>query len=252
MFIRNTWYPCAWSNEIGRTLFERWVCNIPMVFYRTEAGAPVALNNRCAHRRAPLSKGQLLGDRVQCGYHGLEFDCTGKCVRIPGQDQIPEQAGVRSYPVVDRWRFLWVWPGDPEKADPALIPDLHWNDSPGWVSPGDTLTIDCDWLLDLDNLMDLSHLTYLHGRTIGTPYVSEFPAVTEVVGDRVRVTRWMIDRAARRPARARLRATAARASRRVRSISSRRSPTATRSISGRTVATTVLTTRRSPVRSTRT
>ena len=188
MFIRNTWYPCAWSHEIGRTLFERWICNQPIVFYRTEAGRPVALHNRCAHRRAPLSKGQLIGDRLQCGYHGLEYDCSGKCVKIPGQDAIPEGAAVKSYPVADKWRFVWVWPGDPEKADEALIPDLRWNDSPGWVSPGDSLTIGCNWLVDLDNLMDLSHLTYLHGRTIGTPYVSEFPSVTKTVGERVYVT----------------------------------------------------------------
>jgi vanillate O-demethylase monooxygenase subunit len=196
VFIRNIWYPCAWSHEIGRSLFERWICNEPMVFFRTEAGKPVALYNRCVHRRAPLSKGQLIGDRLQCGYHGLEYDCSGKCVKIPGQDAIPAGAAVKSYPVADKWRFLWVWPGDPDKADASLIPDLHWNDSPGWVAPGDTLTIGCNYLVDLDNLMDLSHLTYLHGRTIGTPYVSEFPSTTQVIGERVNVTRWMIDRPA--------------------------------------------------------
>lgn len=196
MFIRNTWYPCAWASEVGRALFPRWICDVPMVFYRTEAGKPVALHDRCAHRRAPLSKGQLLGDRLQCGYHGLEYDCSGRCVKVPGQDTIPAGAAVRSFPVADKWRFVWVWPGDPALADEALIPDLHWNDAPGWVAPGDTLTIGCNYLIDLDNLMDLSHLTYLHGRTIGTPYVTEFPALTTVSGERVNVTRWMIDRPA--------------------------------------------------------
>jgi phenylpropionate dioxygenase-like ring-hydroxylating dioxygenase large terminal subunit len=196
MFLRNTWYPCAWSNDVGRDLRQRWICGEPVVFYRTEAGRPVALQDRCAHRRAPLSKGRLVGDRVQCGYHGLEFDCTGRCVKIPGQDAIPEDAAVRSYSVVDRWRFLWIWMGDPAQADDTSIPDLYWNDDPEWVAPGDTLTIDANYLLVLDNLMDLSHLTFLHGRTIGTPYVTEFPSTARTAGDRVSVTRWMLDRPA--------------------------------------------------------
>lgn len=196
MYPRNTWYPIAWTHEIGRSLFERPVLDEPVVFYRTEAGAPVALANRCPHRRAPLSRGELRGDLLTCGYHGLEFNPEGRCVRIPGQDTIPPQAAVRRYPVVDRHRFVWIWPGDPAHADPALIPDLHWNDSPGWVAPGDSLEIEANWLLVLDNLMDLSHLTYLHGRTIGTPYVSVTPATTRIANDRVHVDRWTIDKPA--------------------------------------------------------
>lgn len=195
-YPRNTWYPCAWSHEIDRTLTERWICDEPLVFYRTEAGKPVALSNRCAHRRAPLSRGQLLGDRLQCGYHGLEFDPSGACVRIPGQEQIPDNCAVRSYPLVDRHRWSWIWMGDPQAADESLIPDLWWNDHPQWSAPGNSLVIEADWMLVLANLMDLSHLTYLHGRTIGTPYVSETPSATKVVGDRVHVQRWMIDKPA--------------------------------------------------------
>jgi phenylpropionate dioxygenase-like ring-hydroxylating dioxygenase large terminal subunit len=196
MFPRNTWYPCAWSHEIGRGLMQRWICGDPIVFYRTAAGAPVALGDRCPHRRAPLSMGSLVGDRVQCGYHGLEIDATGRCVHIPGQDMIPEPARVHGYPIVDRHRFAWIWPGDPAQADPARIPDLFWNDHPDWAAPGGSLTIDAHWQLVLDNLMDLSHLTYLHGRTIGTPYVSVTPARTRLEGDRVHVDRWTIDRPA--------------------------------------------------------
>lgn len=196
MFVRNCWYPVAWSPDVGRELLERWVCGVPIVLYRTEAGDPVALHNRCVHRRAPLSKGQLIGDVVQCGYHGMEFDCHGRCVKVPGQEVIPEGAAVASYPVVDRWRFLWLWMGEPAAADPTTIPDMHWNDSPGWVSPGDTLTVACEYRLMLDNLLDLSHLTYLHGRTIGNPHVAETPMRVKVDGDRVRVTRWILDKPA--------------------------------------------------------
>lgn len=192
MYPRNAWYPIAWTHEIGRSLFARSVLDEPVVFYRTQAGAPVALTNRCVHRRAPLARGELRGDLLMCGYHGMEYDPSGRCVRVPGQDAIPPQAAVRSYPVVDRHRFVWIWPGDPAAADPALIPNLFWNDDPGWVAPGDSLEIEANWLLVLDNLMDLSHLTYLHGRTIGTPYVSVTPATTRIAGDRVHVDRWTI------------------------------------------------------------
>jgi vanillate O-demethylase monooxygenase subunit len=195
-YPRNLWYPCAWDHEIGRSLLERWICEEPIVFWRTEGGAAVALSNRCAHRAAPLSRGQLVGDRLQCGYHGLEFDATGACVHIPGQDRIPVDCAVRRYPVVEHRRFVWIWMGDPAAADPALVPDLWWNDHPEWSAPGDSLTIDADWRLVLDNLMDLSHLTYLHGRTIGTPYVSETPSTARMTNDRVHVNRWMIDKPA--------------------------------------------------------
>ena len=114
----------------------------------------------------------------------------------PRSGAIPEDAAVRSYSVVDRYRFLWIWMGDAAQADDTSIPDLYWNDDPEWVAPGDTLTIDANYLLVLDNLMDLSHLTFLHGRTIGTPYVTEFPSTARTADDRVSVTRWMIDRPA--------------------------------------------------------
>ena len=98
---------------------------------RTEDGTPVALEDRCPHRRLPLSMGKLVGDDVlQCHYHGLRFDRTGACVRVPGQDMIPKTARVKSYPVVERYKWLWIWMGDPALADPAKIVDYHWLDDP--------------------------------------------------------------------------------------------------------------------------
>ena len=120
MFLRNYWYVAASDSEIGRKPFRRIIMNEPIVFYRTEDGTPVALEDRCPHRRLPLSMGKLVGDDVlQCYYHGLRFDRTGACVRVPGQDMIPASARVKAYPVVDRYKWLWIWMGDPALADPG-------------------------------------------------------------------------------------------------------------------------------------
>ena len=70
----------------------------------------------------PLSLGRLEGDTLRCGYHGLRFDARGRCVEIPGQTQIPPDAAIRAYPLVERFNWVWIWMGDPKRADPALIP----------------------------------------------------------------------------------------------------------------------------------
>ena len=112
MFIRNAWYVGAWGTEVGRqTLMRRTLLNEPVVFFRKEDGTPVALEDKCAHRHAPLSEGRLQGDAIECPYHGLQYDETGACVRIPGQSTIPPGCAVRSYPVVQRWGWVWIWPG---------------------------------------------------------------------------------------------------------------------------------------------
>src|SRR5262245_48560932 len=114
MFLRNYWYVAAPDHEIVQKPLARMILAEPIVFFRTEDGTPVALEDRCPHRRLPLSMGKLVGDGVlQCHYHGLRFDHTGKCVRVPGQDMIPSSARVRTYPVVERYHWLWIWMGDP-------------------------------------------------------------------------------------------------------------------------------------------
>src|SRR5512134_1088063 len=125
MFLRNAWYAAGFSDEFGRALLARTFLSEAVVLYRTEDGRPVAFEDRCAHRRLPLSMGRLVGDEIECGYHGLVYDCSGTCVKIPGQPRasIPPGARVRSYPVVDRHHYLWIWMGDPARADATLIPD---------------------------------------------------------------------------------------------------------------------------------
>src|SRR5438105_1520499 len=156
MFLRNYWYVAASAPEIGRKPFRRIIMNEPVVFYRTEDGTPVALEDRCPHRRLPLSMGRLVeNDVLQCHYHGLRFDRTGACVRVPGQDMIPATARVKSYPVAERYKWLWIWMGDPALADPSKITDYHWLDDPDWGAKTDYLYAQCNWQLVNDNLLDL-------------------------------------------------------------------------------------------------
>ncbi len=192
-FPLNAWYAATWDAELRHELLPRTIAGVKMVFYRTENGDAVALQDACWHRLVPLSMGKLIGDNVQCAYHGIRFNSQGRCVFMPSQETINPSAAVRSFPVVERHRFVWVWPGDPALADPALVPDLHWNSDPAWAGDGKTIHAACDYRLIVDNLMDLTHETFIHSSSIGNDAVAEAPFdVTH--GDRTTtVTRWMID-----------------------------------------------------------
>ena len=195
MFLRNTWYAAAWDHEVGETPLARMFLNEPVVLFRREDGTAVALEDRCCHRSAPLSMGKVVGENIRCGYHGLEFDAAGACVRIPGQSAIPPGARVKSYPVVEKYRWIWIWMGDPALADPALLPDWWWMDHPDWrtVKGDPPFHLQCDYRLVTDNLLDLSHLSFVHETTIGTDAVVKFPITTERGEDRVVMTRWILD-----------------------------------------------------------
>lgn len=192
MFLRNCWYAAGFSDEFGRALLPRTYLNEPVVIYRTREGKPVALEDRCAHRRLPLSMGKLIDDSVECGYHGLVYDCAGTCTKIPGQESIPPAARVRTYPVVDRHNYLWIWPGDPARADPALIPDYSFIDDAGPHVMRIKLHLKCNYQLAVDNLLDLSHLAYVHATTTGSPSLAEDAVVRTVrEGEKVLIKRWV-------------------------------------------------------------
>ncbi|HWT35117.1 MAG TPA: Rieske 2Fe-2S domain-containing protein, partial [Paraburkholderia sp.] len=155
MFLRNAWYVAAWDAEVTRALMSVTILGEPVVLYRREDGAPVALEDACPHRKLPLSMGRLIGDHVECGYHGLTFDCEGACVRAPGSPRIPPGAKVRSYPLAERYGLLWIWMGHAEEADPSTIVQIdEWGD-PAWgVNRGDAMTVACHYLYVTDNLLD--------------------------------------------------------------------------------------------------
>ena len=190
-FPMNAWYAAAWDVDIKHELFPRTICGKHVVMYRKADGSIAALEDACWHRLLPLSKGRLQGDTVVCGYHGLKFDAQGRCTFMPSQETINPSACVRAYPAVERHRYVWLWMGDPALADPALVPDLHWNDDPAWAGDGKTIHVKCDYRLVLDNLMDLTHETFVHGSSIGNDAVAEAPFDVTHGNKTVTVTRWM-------------------------------------------------------------
>ncbi|WP_390345673.1 Rieske 2Fe-2S domain-containing protein [Variovorax boronicumulans] len=195
MFIKNTWYVAAWDNELTpQGLFARTIIGVPVLMYRKDDGEIVAMEDRCCHRGAPLSVGRREGDCVRCMYHGLKFDASGQCIEAPAQKRIPIQARVRTFPVVQRHRWVWLWMGAPDKADPALIPDTPWLDDPHWRSLDGYIHYDVNYLLICDNLLDFSHLPFVHPTTLGgsADYAAAQPKV-ERIDNGVRITRWALD-----------------------------------------------------------
>src|SRR5437667_7072837 len=131
MLLRNAWYIAAWADEVARQPLGRRICNEPIVLFRDRTNRVAALADRCCHRAAPLHMGSVVEDGIQCGYHGLVIDGSGRCVRIPGQERVPEEARVRRYPAVEKDQLVWVWLGDPAKADAARIVDFPYHNDPG-------------------------------------------------------------------------------------------------------------------------
>jgi len=191
LFPLNAWYAAAYDVEVVNALLPRTICNQKIVLFRKTDGAVAALEDACWHRLLPLSMGRLDGDEVTCGYHGLVYNAQGRCTHMPSQETLNPSACVRSFPVLEKHRFIWIWPGDPAQADPALVPDMHWNNDPAWAGDGKLITVKCDYRLVVDNLMDLTHEAFVHGSSIGNREVAEAPFVA-THGDRTAtVTRWM-------------------------------------------------------------
>ena len=163
-FVTNAWYVAAWSDEVTRTPLARMILGEPLLLYRDEAGKAVALEGLCPHRQYPLDKAWVEGDALRCPYHGMRFGPDGKCTQIPSQRDIPANADLRSYPLVEKWRWLWIWMGDANKADSSLIPDhdQHGVSEAYSATPCYRLEIDGRYQLLNENLLDLTHIAYLH------------------------------------------------------------------------------------------
>ena len=195
MFLRNSWYVAAWDREVGRKPLARTLLGEPVVLFRTEGGRGVALEDRCCHRQLPLSMGKVEADNLRCGYHGLLFDSSGKCIEIPGQQTIPPQARVRSYVLHEKYHWVWIWMGQPEDADPALIPNWWWADHAEWAFTRPAMIpVKCNYQLIADNVLDVTHLAYVHASSIGSGSIVEFPATVEREERKIRLTRWIRDR----------------------------------------------------------
>lgn len=194
MFLRNAWYVAAWDRDVGAGLVPTTVLGEAIVMYRKLDGNVAALEDACPHRKLPLSMGRLKGDEVECGYHGLTFDCSGACVRSPGAERIPPSARVRAYPVESRYGLLWVWMGDAHKADPATIFHVeHWGD-PAWgLNQGDAMGVACNYLYITDNLLDPSHVTWVHPTSFAGAACEDAPLETTVASNGVTVSRLMND-----------------------------------------------------------
>lgn len=170
MFVRNCWYVAAWDYELqAEAPISRSILGEQIVLYRTSRGAPVAMEDRCCHRSAPLSKGRVEGDDIRCLYHGLKFNRAGRCVEIPGQTAIPRAARVKTYVMAERHSWLWVWMGEEASADESLIPAAVGLTTSKWTLRSGQLDYQANYQLLNDNLTDFTHLSFLHANSFGAP-----------------------------------------------------------------------------------
>ncbi len=190
MYPRNAWYVACIPAEIDDKPLGRTICGERIVFYRGPEGQVAAVEDFCPHRGAPLSLGRVVEGQLVCGYHGLAMGCDGKPVAMPGQ-RVRGFPAIQTFPVVERHGFIWVWAGEPALADPAKIHHLHWADSPEWAYGGGLYHVNCDYRLMIDNLMDLTHETYVHASSIGQKEIDEAPPKTKTEGDTVVTSRFM-------------------------------------------------------------
>lgn len=192
MILNNTWYVAAWDTELRTdNLLARRILGTAVLLFRGDDGRVAALEDRCCHRLAPLSKGQREGNCVRCMYHGLVFDAQGRCVEVPGQDRISDKLRVRSFPTVERDHLIWIWMGDPALADAAQIHDSSWHNAGAqqWTgSRGGYIHYRAGAQLVADNLLDFSHLSFVHSTTIGTRAQASVKPVVERLENAVRIS----------------------------------------------------------------
>lgn len=191
-WLTNAWYVAGWDAEVDSVPLARTICGVPMAFYRRLDRSVVAMRDACPHRLLPLSMGLREGDSLRCRYHGLKLGPDGVAEEMPiKNDPVNRSVCVETFVTHERHRFVWVWVGEKNKADPALIPDLWPCSAPGWTFDGGYYRVASDYRLAIDNLMDLTHETHVHAGSIGQPEIMEAPIETRVEDDEVWVTRWM-------------------------------------------------------------
>ncbi|WP_436398837.1 aromatic ring-hydroxylating dioxygenase subunit alpha [Roseobacter sp. S98] len=194
MFLKNAWYVAAWASEITRDLRQITVLDEKICIFRTESGDLIGLEDACPHRKLPLSRGRIRGDTVECGYHGLTFDCAGQCVRAPGAGRIPSEARVHAYPLCEKYGLVWIWMGNPALADTADIFDIPNFDDPSWgINRGSAMELECNYLLMCDNLLDPTHVAWVHESSFAAAGTKDTPLRVTKTDEGVVVHRWIMD-----------------------------------------------------------
>ena len=194
-YLDNVWYCAAVADEIRDVPLARTICEHPLVFFRTENGTVAALDDRCSHRQAPLSLARVVDGHLECSYHGFTFNGEGRCVHIPHQTAIPRAADINAYPTAERNGLVWLWIGRPEAAETEPVPDMPWIEDPAQRCVFLRFSVQANFQLMADNLMDVSHTDFLHRASIGSQTGRAADDQTkveldcEVDGDRVRFTR---------------------------------------------------------------
>lgn len=179
-FVFDCWYVAALGSEVTRQPLGRRLLGVPVVLFRKLDGTVAALEDRCAHRSFPLSRGEVVGDTLVCGYHGARYDGQGRCVQVPSQTQVPSGAMVRAFAVAEAGAWVWIWLGDPAAADPARLPQQPWMTDPAWVSSTERLHLRASYVRLHENLLDLTHLSFLHANSFGTPDYASAPYESQI------------------------------------------------------------------------
>lgn len=179
-FIFNEWYVAAFGEELNSELLARTLLGKRVLLFRSSSGVPVALADRCAHRAFPLSRGTLDGDTVVCAYHGFRYDEQGNCIEVPSATKCPKGIGVAEYRLVEQGPLVWIWMGDPASADLARLPEQAWLSQPEWETSRGYFDLQSNYVSMHENLLDLTHLSFLHANTIGTPDYAKAPFRSEV------------------------------------------------------------------------
>lgn len=194
MFLKNAWYVAAWDHEVVADLQQVVVLGEKICMFRTAEGEVIALEDACPHRKLPLSKGRIKDGNVECGYHGLTFDCAGQCVWAPGGGRIPSQAKVRAFPIHEKYGLVWIWMGNAAMADASEIFDIPNFENPDWgINRGDAMDLQCNYLYMTDNLLDPTHVAWVHAGSFGHDATKDTPLRITKTDDAVIVHRWMMD-----------------------------------------------------------
>ena len=179
-FVMNEWYVAAFADEIQHQLLARTLLGKRLVFYRSTQGQVVALEDRCPHRSMPLSAGALDQDTIVCAYHGFRFNTEGDCIEVPSQASCPKNVGIRAYRTHERGAVVWIWMGEPEQADLSKLPSQDWMTDPQWARSQGYLGLRANYVRLHENLLDLTHLSFLHAKSFGTPDYAKAAFETEI------------------------------------------------------------------------